>query len=106
MPKTNQNLRSTHEALPTTYYSRLFRFLIEGLEAGRSYVDVAHLLNAHGVTTPTGRQWRDSSIKNTLKSLRNPARYPSRIATALVDLIARKELTTQEAAPLYELRTI
>jgi hypothetical protein len=92
--------------LPATYYSRLFKFLIEGLEAGGSYVDVARLLNAHGVTTPTGKEWRDGSIKNTLKSLRNPTRYPSRIASALVDLIARHELTINQAAPLYELRTI
>jgi hypothetical protein len=106
LSKTTQNLRSTHEALPITYYSRLFRFLIEGLAAGRPYADVARLLNAHGVTTPTGREWRDSSIKNALKSLRNPTRYPSRMAAALVDLIARNELTSTQAAPLYELRII
>jgi hypothetical protein len=101
-----ERLRSTKAPLPENYAKRLLLLMIEGLNAGRSYADLAHCLNTHGLKTPTGRDWAVTSIKEHLKCIRQPTRYPSKLAAALHDLIARNQLTADETAPLYELRVV
>jgi hypothetical protein len=106
MSEETGGLRSTKAPLPENYAKRLLLLMIEGLNTGRSYAELAHCLNAHGLKTPTGRDWQVTSIKEHLKCIRQPNRYPSKLATALDDLIARNHLTADETAPLYELRVV
>jgi hypothetical protein len=106
LPKENERRRSTRAVLPITYYERLLKQLLDGLKAGLSYVSIAITLNRSGITTPTDRRWTGSTVKNTLKSLRHPDRYPSRVHRALVELLSYDQLSQSDAKLFYEQRII
>lgn len=79
------------------YHLALLKALISGLEQDLTHQQLASYVNAHGLTTPYGRKWSASSIKETLKKLRNHLSYPSKLYREYLKLIYSKKLSIPES---------
>lgn len=93
--------RVTH-SLP--YYLRLILMLVQGLAAKQTDREVAQLLNANAVLSPSGKPWTTTAVSAALFKLRNFRTHPNRIHSAMLQLIFDGYLKASQVGILFEPR--
>ena len=85
-------------------YQRLFLFLSKHLVMGKRDKEILQELHDAGIQTPSGRTYTHDALRQLLKSLRNPATYPSRASAALHQLHQLGRLKMVQCLPLTHRR--
>lgn len=81
------------------YFQSVVRLLVQGLNDGLTYPQLAALLNSNNLLTAHSKPWCYISIKNTLRRIRNPLKYSSSYYVALLTLTSG-EISADLARPL------
>lgn len=89
---------------PFEYYESILRILIDAAADSKTYPQMAVLLNAKTILTPTGLIWSGERIKQVFKKLRGYKTYGSKIHRALLALIFEGQFTLEESLPLFKSR--
>ena len=97
--KHHNNSRQSPE-----YYSQVLRILVDANADAKTYPQMAEMLNAQNIKTPTNLVWTGEHIKQLMKKLRNYKLYPSFIHQHLMELIFEGTLTVKETLPLFKSR--
>ena len=92
---------NNHKHLPA-FYEAVIAVLITSRAAQLTYGQTATALTAANLSTPTGQAWTDNHVKQTLKSLRNSAAYPSRLHTALMTFVFSGTFTAAQALSILQ----
>lgn len=92
---------NNHKHQPS-FYEAVIAVLVASASACHTYSQTATALTAAGLGTPTGQAWTDNHVKQTLKSLRNSAAYPSRLHTALMTFVFAGAFTAEQALSILE----
>ena len=92
----------TQHSLP--YYNRLILMLVQGLTNKQTDREIADLLTANGVPSPSGRPWSTTAVSSALFKLRHFRTHPNRIHSALLQLIFDGYLKPSQVGILFEPR--
>lgn len=91
-------------ARPLPYYKAMLLCIAQGLVSGETDQQIVERLRNAGLRTQTGLKFTSNLLRQLLKSLRNPTRYPSLAYRALKQLHADRQLTSAQCRPLLRIR--
>lgn len=93
-------MNNTQTTLRDAYFLEVLLEFAKCIVAGSSDREVAEHVNGRGLTTTRGMSFNANTVRQWLKGLRNPGRYPSAAYKALRRLHAAGKLSAVQCRAL------